>query len=169
MQILLCLQRHRNANQKNAMNNYLELANDATFFSALYDLDVKISEVTKENSTCRHCSNNSFYYGNYLRKPRGLQSDIPDEQKVCFSLRCTRCRRRHRVETIRFTGRRVYISLVFLILPAVLRGDFSKLQKHLKSFNLSGQTVKRWMAWWGDRFKQTLTWKKKCLAFLLAQ
>jgi hypothetical protein len=77
-----------------------------------------------------------------------------------FSYCCGQCRARATPESLRFLGRKVFLSAIVLLLPAVGRrlpaGVVACLRRALGP---SARTLRRWLAWWAEIFPQTPFWK----------
>ena len=106
-------------------------------------------------ASCRHCGG-ALRSAAYARKPRGVPEAV-----VCggagpvlrHSFCCAECRRRTTPASVRFLGRRVYVSLLVILLP-VLHGDGSPtaVSAACRRLGLSRQTLRRWRRWRQEKF-----------------
>lgn len=129
---------------------------DASFLRALQVLDVEIATRTRARD-CPHCGG-PLHTADYPRKPRAGPWTIPDDMAVRRGLCCGRqgCRRRARVPSALFFGRRVYVGVI-VVLGAVLQHGVSAKRVGVLSLELGvdRRTLTRWRRWWLDTFPAT--------------
>ena len=117
-----------------------KLLKKKSLFCILYKIDKKIAE-QYQAKPCPHCGG-PLHYANYLRKPRGGPDDIPEKYLLQFSLCCGAkgCRRRVKVPSCRFNGRKVYRHAFILIVISErqnLKHSDINIFKLSKLFNVS--------------------------------
>lgn len=130
---------------------------DASLPGALLKIDEDLAAETR-GAGCRFCGG-SLHSARYPRKPRGepLGSAAYDRR---LSFCCESCRRRATPASVRFLGRRVYVSGVVVLLSAMLHGITPSRATRLKEFlGVSRQTLSRWRAWWLTSFPAARFWK----------
>jgi hypothetical protein len=70
------------------------------------------------------------------------------------------CRRRCTPPSVRFLGRKVYLSVIVILATAMRHGLTSKRRKQLiEELDLWPQTLVRWRGWWRELFPTTRCWK----------
>lgn len=94
---------------------------------------------------CPHCGA-VLHRADYPRKPRGAEN-LPSEWDWRVSFCCAQCRRRLTPKSVRFLGRKVYLSAVVLV-ACVLREHGEKLERVAGRLKLKISTLRRWVAWW---------------------
>lgn len=123
---------------------------------ALAWLDADMAARAKARD-CAHCGG-PLHIADYRRKPRGGPWSIPDEIAIRRGLCCGRdgCRRRARVPSALFLGRRVYVGAV-VALGAVLQHGVNARRVGVLSRELGvdRRTLTRWRRWWLEAFPMT--------------
>jgi len=100
----------------------------------------------------------------YRRKPRGLPRGLGGEHEIRESFCCCKegCRKRATPVSVRFLGRRVYVS-VAVVIGAAAEGGVTKgrveLLGDLMRCPLDRRTVERWVAWWREMLPRTRFWQ----------
>ncbi len=136
---------------------------DPIFFQLLFQIDAELAAET-HNSLCS-CGG-SFHRGNYSRKPRGLPFLALPDFEFRFSFCCSQCRKRNTPMSLRFMGRRVYLSLIVVLMSR------QKLNPSLKENDLCVllrvpiRTIRRWQTWWVQSFPSTTLWQARCALFM---
>jgi hypothetical protein len=138
---------------------YHDLPHAASFWSFLFAIDRDLAETTRKKG-CRcggrlHCAD-------YPRKPRGTSPQLPELQRVRLSFCCDRdgCRKRATPPSVRFLGRKVYLSAVILVISAMRQGPSPRRVRELsKRFGVDERTIARWQVFWREHFPQTPFWK----------
>jgi hypothetical protein len=119
---------------------------------ALLALDRELARETKQRG-CPRCGG-VLDVANYQRKPRGGPFALDDEQSRRLSLCCRSdgCRLRVTPPSVRFLGRRVYISVVVL-LGGVLRQGPTRWRADAlqRVVGADRRTLKRWRSFWVER------------------
>lgn len=141
---------------------YLDTVRQSTFFQALRLIDIDLAIRCREGH-CEFCGG-PLHDGSYKRKPRGGPPGLPDEVCRRLSLCCGRegCRRRTLPPSCLFLGRKVYWAAIVLVTVALRQrrpgsASAAKLRSH---FNVSWETVKRWMTYFAEVFPKTPVWKR---------
>jgi hypothetical protein len=135
------------------------LFRDASFWSFLFDVDKDLAATTR-NQGCScggrlHCAN-------YPRKPRGGCEHLPNSYGYRLSFCCDRdgCRKRFTPPSVRFLGRKVYLSAVVILVAAMRQGPSPRRVRELSLlFDADRRTIARWRIFWREHFPQTAFWK----------
>ncbi len=143
-------------------------------YEYLSTLDQFIAERTKQKG-CPECGG-PLHQANYPRKPRGSPPDLPDSYYIRLSFCCGRegCRKRVTPPSVRFLGRRVYLSIIVVVRSAVQSGleqrHVEQLRNHIGGEAKIGgsicrQTLGRWRSWWREQLPTSRFWQsaKACL------
>ncbi len=131
-------------------------------FSELYlileKIDMELAETAHEKP-CAYCSG-QLDIANYYRKIRGIGDDKP---VIRFGLCCRKegCRKRTKVESIRFLGGFIYSSFVVLLASSLNTGDHSRFKNVVRHLGMSSRTLRRWQHFWNKIFDQTSFWKEQ--------
>ena len=140
---------------------YLDSVFDVTFYKGLHHIDVDLAERTRAEG-CPHCGGrlDAAWYG---RKPRGGPVGLPDELSQRMSLCCGMegCRRRTLPPSCLFLERKVYWGAIVLVVVAMRqrRPGSASAGKLRILFDVSWETVKRWMAFFAETFPRSALWK----------
>lgn len=131
---------------------YDRILSDASLPQALWSLDQELLEQTRQYG-CPTCGA-AVDASHYARKARGGPWALSEEHSLRLSLCCRRdgCRQRVTPPSVRFLGRRVYLSAV-VVLGALLRQGptpfrIARLQSLLGA---DRRTLERWRRYWVDR------------------
>jgi len=134
---------------------YQSVLLDARFFELLRLMDQDLAEAAR-GAGCR-CGG-TLHAARYRRKPRGGPEGLGPEHSVRESFCCSveGCRRRTTPASVRFLGRRVFFSVVVLLVPILREGltpqRFERLAEELP---LSRRTLGRWRRWWLETYPAT--------------
>ena len=134
----------------------------STIHQFLLKIDNDLARKLCENK-CRYCGD-TLHRADYPRSPHGLSEADCDSYQFRLSFCCKTCRRRHTSQSVRFFGRRWYVSSVFILINA-LRGGWSyrrrsrMIQQHL-GITMSERTWRRWCCWWREFFEETKFWRQ---------
>ncbi len=142
---------------------YHPLLTDARFHNSLFDLDRLIAEQVRQEQ-CRFCHGN-LHQSHFPRKPRGVPEGTNPDYSIRFSYCCGTdgCRKRFTPPSMRFLSRKVYSSvvilLIFLLKPET---DESRIEtiNRLLGTTLSVETLRRWRHFWTKDVPQTQTWRR---------
>ena len=136
------------------------LDNDPRLYAVLLQIDKDLAAETREKG-CPHCGGvlHSACYPRKLKKPC-----VPHDEKeiVRFSFCCSAdgCRRRITSPSVRFLGRKRYLSVVVVLLGAMRHSLTQRRAEELeKLVGVSRKTLSRWQRWWQDTFPASRFWK----------
>lgn len=139
------------------------LLRDARVYGVLFQIDQDLAAA----AAAAGCGcGGRLHSARYRRKPRcGLDLDCIDRGwSVRFSFCCDRdgCRRRTTPASVRFLGRRVYMSVVVLLIAVLAESATPARQRRLRQVvgDVSPRTVARWQRWWRETFPQTSLWRE---------
>jgi hypothetical protein len=68
--------------------------------------------------------------------------------------------------SVRFLGRRVYLSLAVVLTSARLAGQRSTVARVAAELNIPVRTLQHWREWWGEQFPVTPLWQTACARFM---
>lgn len=131
---------------------YAEIFSNASFPDALLALDRELAREAKLRG-CPRCGA-VLDVANYPRKPRGGPFQLDDEHSRRLSLCCRRdgCRRRVTPPSVRFLGRRVYLSVVVLLSGVLRQGPTCfRVDTLRRIVGADRRTLERWRRWWVER------------------
>jgi len=138
------------------------LLRDARVYGVLFQIDRDLAaKVGAGGCSC----GGRLHSARYRRKPRcGLDLDrLGRDHAVRFSFCCDRdgCRRRTTPASVRFLGRRVYLSVVVLLVAVLSESATPARRRRLRQVvgDVSPRTVGRWQRWWREAFPQTSFWR----------
>src|SRR5262245_42350693 len=138
----------------------LTLFGDAEFYHVVARIDDDLAATTRRGG-CRKCGG-VLHSARYPRKPRGGPTDLPASYQVRASFCCAvdGCRKRATPPSVRFLGRRVYLSGVVVLASAMQHGVNAVRASRLKAlFGVSRQTLVRWRSWWLESFPGSRFWQ----------
>jgi hypothetical protein len=144
---------------------YSALLADATFHEQLLAFDKDIANTARE-AKCR-CGG-ALHSGNFPRKPRG-GARLGPEHNLRFSFSCAvdGCRARETPPSLRFLGRKVYLSVVVVLISMMNHGITDKRMACLTNeLGVDRRTVARWRLWWREAFTKTPLWQIKRADFM---
>lgn len=130
-------------------------------FSLLYRIDQDIAKQHRKKA-CSYCSG-PLHQASYRRKPRGGPDNLPEEYLIRQSLCCGRegCRRRSLPPSCLFMDRRVYWTVVILVLMTLrqkrVRG--SSIKTLIEIFKINRKTLFRWKVYFQEVFPLTDRWQ----------
>jgi hypothetical protein len=132
---------------------------DINFHTFLFQIDQDLAA----EAHARGCScGGVLHSARYPRKPRGAPRGLGPEQASRLSFCCARdgCRRRTTPPSVRFLGRRVYLSAVVVLVSAMQNGVTGKRAWPLHEVvGISLRTLKRWRQWWREGFVASPFWQ----------
>jgi hypothetical protein len=131
---------------------YAEIFSNASFPDALLALDRELARETKQRG-CPRCAS-MLDIANYPRKPRGGPFELDAETSRRLSLCCRRegCRLRVTPPSVRFLGRRVYLSVVVLLCGVLRQGPMPwRVDALRRVVGADRRTLERWRRWWVER------------------
>ncbi len=131
-------------------------------YQILFFIDSDLAERLRSKA-CPFCGA-PLHVSNYLRKPRGGPENIPEEFLIRHSFCCSeeRCRKRALPASCRFWNRKVYWSVVILVIMTLRQGRTTgySANKLKKEFGVSRLTLKRWMLYFKQVFPISDRWKR---------
>jgi hypothetical protein len=90
-----------------------DVLQDPTFFRFLSRIDQEFAAETRAGR-CPGCTG-PLHVADYPRKPRGCPAAVREEYSRRLSFTCGRCDARSTSQSVRFAGRRVYLTLVLML------------------------------------------------------
>ena len=132
---------------------------DTSLHHTLLLMDQQCAEAVKQQD-CRYCGGR-LHQAHYPRLGFGVPASVAPLYAQRLSFCCGSCRRRTTAPSLRFFGRRRYISVVLVLLSAL---RFNPCEQRCETLarrfglNISASTWKRWRAWWRQRFPHTRFW-----------
>ena len=136
-----------------------ELPRGDKLWSSLLSVDRDLAETARQHGCA--CGGR-LHRANYPRRPRGCQDDLPETYRQRLSFCCDRdgCRKRVTPPSVRFLGRKVYLSAIVILIAAMRHGATPRRVRELS--RLTGadrRTIDRWQVFWREHFPQTPFWK----------
>ncbi len=118
------------------------------FYTVLRRIDEDLARLVREKGCC-HCGK-PLHSADYPRKPRGCPPVARLQCDSRLSLCCSHCRRRTTPDSVRFLGRRLYLSIIL-----VLRSSRAHAVCLDGLPQVGAVTLKRWRQWWIEAFPGT--------------
>jgi hypothetical protein len=133
--------------------------NDSNFYRLLFRIDQSMAiEEQKGGCSC----GGVLHSARYPRKPRGIRSvlDASYDYRLSFCCATEGCRRRRTPPSVRFLGRKVYLSVIVVLITALHHGLTEKRRRHLiEVLDIAPQTLSRWRQFWRETFPQSRCWQ----------
>ena len=132
---------------------------DTRFYQLLFRIDRSIAE--EERKAGCSCGG-VLHSARYPRKPRGCRSALDESYDYRLSFCCAEdgCRRRRTPPSVRFLGRKVYLSVIVVLTTALQHGLTEKRrQRLLEMLDIAPQTMVRWRRFWREVFPQSRCWQ----------
>lgn len=140
------------------MPHVQRLLQDLVFYGRLERCDAEIAERRRAEG-CGACGGR-LHQGHYQRRPRGGPAGLGATFSRRFSYCCGRCRARTTPPSVRFLGRKVYLGLVVMLLPAMGRRYPPRVVDLVRrSLGPSLRTFRRWLAFWTELVPRSTFWK----------
>ena len=135
-----------------------ELLQDPRLYEVLTKIDEELAAEIQSQG-CSKCGG-TLHRANYPRRPRGGATDSAAvTERLSFCCERDGCRKRHTPPSVRFFGRRVYLSAVVLLVSAMQSGVSDAGAHGLrKLLGVGRSTLKRWRRWWRCVFVDTQGW-----------
>lgn len=133
---------------------------DINFYIFLVQID---QDLAAEAKTAGCSCGGALHSARYPRKPRGAPGGLGPEYESRLSFCCAQedCRWRTTPPSVRFLGRRVYLSAVVVLVSAMQNGVTGKRAQQLHEvLGISLRTLKRWRQWWREGFVASPFWKQ---------
>ena len=105
----------------------------------------------------------------YRRKPRGGPEEAKQVETWRDSFCCDveGCRKRHTPPSVRFLGRKVYWSVVVVLMAAMEHGlKPARVEVLRERLGIDRRTLERWRTWWLVRFTESGFWKEARARFM---
>ena len=137
------------------------LLQQVTFWAALFSLDQELAAKARQTG-CSCARGGVLHRADFLRKPRGGPSDLPQEYCYRFSFCCNQkgCRKRVTPPSVRFLGRKVYLHAMIILVAALRQGATPRRVRELSELlEVDRRTIARWQVLWQDQFPQSSFWK----------
>jgi len=137
-----------------------ELLKKKSLFHCLYTIDKNTAEQYRK-MPCPHCGG-PLHFANYSRKPRGEPDGICEIFFIRFSLCCGKEGCRHRIipPSCRFLDRKVYWHVAILVIISEYQKKESSIFKLAKRFNISRNTIARWIQFYQEIFPYRSEWQR---------
>ncbi|MBV6271855.1 hypothetical protein KVP09_02840 [Alcaligenaceae bacterium CGII-47] len=139
------------------------LLNDPRFFALLLHID---QELARECQSTGCPCGGVLHQANYPRKPRGCPREAREDCSSRFSFCCSRCRKRCTAQSVRFMGRRVYLTLAVVLRCGARAGSPATQARLGQVLAVSTRTLGRWRHWWTHHFPVTPLWRATCARFM---
>ena len=140
------------------MRLYQELLKKKSFWDYLLRIEKDLAQACQKKG-CR-CGG-KLHNAPYDRKPRGPW-ELKGKDSNRLSLCCNQqgCRRRCLPPSILFMGRRVYLSVIVVLVTALRQGATPLSQAKLKAWmGADLRTIRRWRKWWQEEFPKSPFWR----------
>jgi hypothetical protein len=136
---------------------YQTILSEASIYAILLKLDEELASEARQKG-CR-CGGR-LHSARFPRKPRGVPNELDEAYSFRHSFCCSRaregCRKRTTPPSFRFLSRRVYASVVVVLMTALRHGTTPARMAVLRqTVGVSRRTVERWRQWW----LQDFAWK----------
>jgi hypothetical protein len=138
---------------------YQTLLRSSSFFVLLFQVDEEIAGQARESGCA--CGG-VLHSACYARKPRGGPAGLAPALAVRQSFCCSveGCRRRVTPPSVRFLGRKVYFSVLVLLLPILREGPTPERLRRLEEvFGVGPRTLGRWRRWWREVVVASRFWE----------
>ena len=132
---------------------------DREFFLSLRRIDEEIAWQVKLGG-CPCCDDGHLHVANYPRKPQGAlvaPEGEADELTLRLSFCCDRegCRKRTTPPSVRFLGRRWYLSVVVIVASVCACLERTAEEEKPRETGVPARTMRRWLGWWRGPFAAT--------------
>lgn len=140
--------------------------NDASFYRFLLLIDQDIAANVQAGGCC--CGG-VLHSARYPRKPRGIRAWLDESctSRLSFCCAVVGCRRRSTPPSVRFLGRKVYLSALVILATALEHGLSPRRRRWLiETLDIWPQTLSRWRKWWRESFSASGCWQSERGNFL---
>ena len=135
-----------------------KLLKDGRLRKLLEHGDEELARECREGG-CRVCAG-VLHGASYKRNPRGPDGVEGWDRRYSFCCAQEGCRKRHTPPSLRFLGRRVYVSVVVVLVVAMMHGSKAHRVERLRQvLGIDEKTLERWRTWWLENFVQGEFWK----------
>lgn len=108
---------------------------------------------------CPHCGG-VLHSARYPRRVRGSGTDVMRDYRASFCCAQDGCRRRVTPPSVRFAGRKRFMSSVVLLVGAARHGARTAQARALeRAYGISRSTLARWQRWWRESVPGTAFWR----------
>ena len=115
---------------------------------------------------CPHCGG-VLHSARYPRSVRGGGTDAMNGYRASFCCAQDVCRRRVTPPSVRFAGRKRFLSAVVLLVSAARHGARPAQARALERvYGVSRSTLARWRRWWRERVPRTAFWQMARTRFI---
>lgn len=131
---------------------YAEIFSNASFPDALLALDRELARTAKLRG-CPRCAG-ALDVADYPRKPRGgpFALDVAHGRRLSLCCRRDGCRLRVTPPSVRFLGRRVYVSIVVMLCGVLRQGPTRwRVDTLRRVVGADRRTLERWRRWWVEQ------------------
>lgn len=135
------------------------LLDDPTVYPFLCKVDCDLA-TAMQAAGCPLCGA-SLHSARYPRRIRGmvLQAEVTHDYRASFCCSRDGCRHRVTPPSVRFLGRKHFLSAAVLLVSAARYGARPKLALELqRAYDISRGTLARWQRWWRQTVPQTTFW-----------
>jgi len=139
------------------------LLEDPKFSALLLRIDHELAEQTRSEG-CR-CGG-ALHRADYPRKPRGCPGQLRPDHCSRLSFCCALCRTRSTSKSVRFLGRRVYLTLAVVVVSSRPAGTAPAASCLGQALGIARRTITRWRQWWREQFPLTPLWRAACARFM---
>lgn len=132
---------------------------DPRFYRFLCEVDTDLA-VSVQSAGCPRCGA-TLHSARYPRRIQGVAMQPESTHDYRESFCCARegCRRRVTPPSVRFLGRKRFLSAVVLLVSAARYGARATLVQALqRAYGISRSTLARWQRWWREAVPQTTFW-----------
>lgn len=115
---------------------------------------------------CPHCGG-VLHSARYPRRVRGGGTDAINDYRASFCCAQDGCRRRITPPSVRFAGRKRFLSPVVLLVSAARHGARPAQARALeRTYGISRSTLARWQRWWREKVPGTAFWRMARTQFI---
>lgn len=115
---------------------------------------------------CPHCGG-VLHSARYPRSVRRGGTDAMNSYRASFCCAQDGCRRRVTPPSVRFAGRKRFLSPVVLLVSAARHGARPARARALeRAYGVSRSTLARWRRWWRERVPRTACWQIARMRFI---
>lgn len=139
---------------------YSALLADQRLYALLQQLDEDLA-AEQRSGGCPRCGG-TLHSARYPRKPRGGPRGLGAGYGTRASFCCATdgCRKRATPPSLRYLGRKVYLSAVVVLISAMRCGPTPSRLRCLEELaGVSRRTILRWRVWWREGLTDTLWWR----------
>jgi hypothetical protein len=139
---------------------YERLLSEVGFHQMLLRIDEDLAAATRSLG-CWRCGK-VLHVADFTRKPRAVPPGLGERycRRLSFCCADRQCRKRRTAPSLRFLGRKVYLSAVVVLVSALRCGPTPKRLRSLQEWvGVSRRTILRWRVWWREVFTDTPFWR----------